>query len=192
MASESTQHRLSRVRPPRVQITYDVEIGGAIEKRELPFVVGVVADLSGQPEAPLPRIADRRFVEIDRDNFDQIMQAAQPRAAVQVNNEIAGDGSKLNIELKFSSFDDFDPVNIVKQVKSLERLYSARQRLRDLLGKLDGNDDLDRLLQEVVGNTDGLNEIRTRTPAIAAPEGVPSKERSGDDAPSAPPDGSPS
>lgn len=166
--AESTQHKLDRVRPPRVQITYDVEIGDAIEKKELPLVVGILADLSGKPEIPLPKMSERRFVEIDRDNFNEVLSSIAPRLAVQVENTIGGDGSKLNVELKFSQFDDFDPVSIVKQVTPLRRLYDARQRLRDLLTKLDGNDDLDKLLQEVVANTDGLKEIKAALPEETA------------------------
>ncbi len=165
--AESTQHKLDRIRPPRVQITYDVEIGGAIEKRELPLVVGILADLSGKPDAPLPKLGERRFVEVDRDNFNNVLASISPRAAIQVDNTIGGDGSKLNVELRFRHIDDFDPVSIVRQVKPLCRLFEARQRLRDLLTKLDGNDDLDKLLQEVVANTEGLQEIKSARPEAA-------------------------
>lgn len=166
--AESTQHKLDRVRPPRVQITYDVEIGNAIEKKELPLVVGILSDLSGHPASPLAKLSERRFVEIDRDNFNEVLASTAPRLAVQVDNSISGDGSKLNVELKFAHFDDFDPVNLVKQVTPLRRLFEARQRLRDLLTKLDGNDDLDKLLQEVVANTEGLQEIKAARPEAAA------------------------
>lgn len=162
--AESTQHKLDRIRPPRVQITYDVEIGSAIEKKELPLVVGILADLSGKPEQPLPKLIDRRFTEIDRDNFNEVLASISPRSTLQVENTITGDGSKLNIELNFRHVDDFDPVNIVKQITPLRRLYEARQRLRDLLTKLDGNDDLDKLLQDVVSNTQGLQEIKATRP----------------------------
>ncbi|NHN76983.1 type VI secretion system contractile sheath small subunit [Azotobacter chroococcum] len=162
--AESTQHKLDRIRPPRVQITYDVEIGNAIEKKELPLVVGILADLSGKPENPLPKLMDRRFVEIDRDNFNDVLASIAPRATLQVDNALSNDGSKLNVELRFDHIDDFDPVNIVKQVTPLRRLFEARQRLRDLLTKLDGNDDLDKLLQDVVANTEGLQEIRSARP----------------------------
>ncbi|MEZ4525328.1 MAG: type VI secretion system contractile sheath small subunit [Desulfobacterales bacterium] len=161
--SESTQHKLSRVRPPRVQITYDVEIGDAIQMKELPFVGGILADLSGKPEVPLPKIKDRKFVEIDRDNFNEIMGAIGPRLAFQVENRLADDGSKLNIELKFKNMDDFDPVNVLKQVEPLRKLYEARQRLSDLLTKLDGNDELEGLLKDVVVNTENLNELKSLT-----------------------------
>ena len=144
--AESTQHKLDRVRPPRVQITYDVEIGNAIEKKELPLVVGILADLSGKPDTPPAKLVERRFVDIDRDNFNEILSSISPRATLQVDNTISGDDSKLNVELRFNHIEDFDPVNLVKQVVPLRRLFEARQRLRDLLTKLDGNDDLDQLL----------------------------------------------
>ncbi|MFC7095172.1 type VI secretion system contractile sheath small subunit [Jeongeupia naejangsanensis] len=170
--AESTQHKLDRVRPPRVQITYDVEIGNAIEKKELPLVVGILADLAGKPEAAPAKLGDRRFVDIDRDNFNEVLHAIAPRLVVQVDNALGGeDKNKLNIELKFKQFEDFDPVNIVKQVEPLRRLYEARQKLRDLLTKLDGNDQLDQLLQNVVANTDELNEIKAGAGTDANKEG---------------------
>ncbi|MBG4708221.1 type VI secretion system contractile sheath small subunit [Pseudomonas aeruginosa] len=170
--AESTQHKLDRVRPPRVQITYDVEIGNAIEKKELPLVVGILADLSGKPDTPPAKLVERRFVDIDRDNFNEILSSISPRATLQVDNTISGDDSKLNVELRFNHIEDFDPVNLVKQVVPLRRLFEARQRLRDLLTKLDGNDDLDQLLQDVVANTEGLQEINAARPeADAAPAG---------------------
>ncbi|KTT04965.1 type VI secretion protein [Pseudomonas oryzihabitans] len=172
--AESTQHKLDRVRPPRVQITYDVEIGGAIEKKELPLVVGVLADLSGKPEAPLPKLGERRFVSIDRDNFNEVLASLAPRTTLQVDNTLSGDGSKLNVELRFSHIDHFDPDKLVGQVAPLRRLFEARQRLRDLLTKLDGNDDLDSLLQQVVANTGELEEIKSSR--AAAPTDAPAAE----------------
>lgn len=167
---ESTQKKLSRIRPPRVQITYDVEIGDAIQMKELPFVGGILADLSGKPEKPLPKIKDRKFVEIDRDNFNEIMGAIAPRLAFQVENRLADDGSKLNVELKFKNMDDFNPVNVLKQVEPLRKLYEARQKLTDLLTKLDGNDELEGLLKDVVVNTENLNELKSLTekPSVQA------------------------
>ncbi|MHC0470296.1 type VI secretion system contractile sheath small subunit [Citrobacter sp. EBS8] len=158
--AESIQHKLNRIRPPRVQITYDVETGGAIEKKELPLVVGILADLSGHPASPPAKLRERRFVEIDRDNFDDVLSSASPRLAIQVENRLANDGSKLNLELHFNEFDDFSPLNIINQVKPLQRLFLARQRLRDLLTKLDGNDDLDTLLQQVVNDNAELQALR--------------------------------
>ncbi len=170
---ESTQHKLSRIRPPRVQITYDVEIGDAIQMKELPFVAGIMADLSGKPEEPLPKLIDRKFVEIDRDNFNDILESIEPRLTYQVENRLADDDTKFNVELKFKNIDDFGPVEVLSQVEPLRKLFEARQKLSDMLTKLDGNDDLERLLGEVVENTDGLNELKTAT----------QKEEGGDDAP---------
>ncbi len=158
--AESTQHKLDRVRPPRVQITYDVETGDAFEKKELPFVVGVISDLAGNPAEALPQMKDRKFVEIDRDNFNDVMKSIGPRLTFQVDNQLTEDDTKLNIELNFSHMDDFDPVEVVQRVEPLQQLFEARQRLADLRAKLDGNDDLDRLLQDIVENTDGLKEIQ--------------------------------
>src|SRR5262249_51038508 len=115
--TESLQHKLDRIRRPRVHITYDVEIGGAIELKEPPFVVGVLADLSGKPEEPLPRLKDRKFVEIDRDNFNKVLAATKPRLAYQVDNTLQDDESKLFVELRFNDIDDFAPDQVVKQVE---------------------------------------------------------------------------
>ena len=157
---ESTQHKLDRIRPPRVQITYDVEIGGAIQQKELPLVMGVMADLSAKSEVPLPRLKDRQFIQIDRDNFNEVLAAIHPRVAFPVANKLANDGSFLNVELRFRNMDDFDPVSIVTQVPALKKLLDARGKLSDLLAKLDGNDDLDSKLQEIVANTDALKQLK--------------------------------
>ncbi len=157
---ESTQHKLDRVRPPRVQITYDVEIGDAFEKKQLPLVAGILADLSGkQTEAPAP-LKKRKFVEIDRDNFNGVMSSIAPRLAFNVPNRITDEDVQVGVELKFSSMEDFDPVAVLKQVEPLRKLFEARQRLSDLATKLDGNDELDRLLRDVVVNTDQLQQIK--------------------------------
>lgn len=166
---ENTQHKLDRVRPPRVQITYDVETGGAIEKKELPLVVGILADLSGKPTVAPPPLKKRKFVDIDRDNFDGVMASAAPRLAFRVPNRLTADDSQLAVELNFSRMDDFDPVAVLQQVEPLRRLFEARQRLSDLIGKLDGNDDLDRLLRDVVTQTDQLQAIRGELAPPAAP-----------------------
>jgi type VI secretion system protein ImpB len=162
---ESTQHKLDRVRPPRVQITYDVEIGDAIVMKELPFVVGIMADLSGKPAEPLPPLKERKYVEIDRDNFNDIMKAIGPRLALRVDNKLTnGDsdgGDKMNVELTFANLDDFSPISVLRQVESLRKLFDARTRLADLLAKLDGNDALDALLQDVVKNTEGMQQIKS-------------------------------
>jgi type VI secretion system protein ImpB len=165
--AESTQHKLDRIRPPRVQITYDVETGGAIEQKELPFIVGIMADLSGHPAEELPKVKDRKFVEIDRDNFNDVMESIAPRLEVSVPNRLKGDGN-MRLELNFRNMDDFGPLEIVKQIDQLRALHDARQRLSDLLTKLDGNEDLEELLRAVAANPDNQSEIRT---ALAAPNG---------------------
>jgi type VI secretion system protein ImpB len=157
--TESTQHKLDRVRSPRVHITYDVEIGDAIELKELPFVVGVMGDYSGKSDQPLPRVRDRKFIEIDRDNFNQVLAGMKPRVAFRVDNKLTGDDSKLPVELRFNSIDDFEPDQVVKQVEPLRRLVEARQRLSDLLSKMDGNDKLDSLLQEVIQNSGAQKQL---------------------------------
>jgi type VI secretion system protein ImpB len=156
---ESVQQKLKRVRPPRVQITYDVEIGGAIELKELPFVVGVLGDFSGQPEQQLPRMKDRKITEIDRDNFDQVLSGMAPRVAMAVENKMAGDGSKMGVDLKFNSLDDFEPDKVVQQVDPLRRLVEARQRLSDLLSKADGNEKLEKMLNDVLQNAGSQQQL---------------------------------
>jgi type VI secretion system protein ImpB len=156
---ESLQHKLDRVRPPRVHITYDVEIGGAIELKELPFVVGVLGDFSGKPEQPLGRVRDRKFVEIDRDNFNQVLSGMKPRLALRVDNKLSDDDSKMRVELRFNSIDDFEPDSLVQQVDPLRKLVEARKRLSDLLSKMDGNDRLEELLHEVIANTGAQKQL---------------------------------
>lgn len=162
--AESTQKKLSRIRPPRVQITYDVETGGAIEKKELPLVVGIMADLAGKPAEPLPPVKARKFVEIDRDNFNDVMASIAPRLAFQVDNKLDEESeTKLNVELNFRKMDDLRPESIIQQVDALKKLFEARTRLNDLLAKLDGNDDLDVLLQDIANNTDRQQTIKKAT-----------------------------
>ena len=156
---QSLQHKLDRVRAPRVQITYDVEVGGAVESKEIPFVVGVLADLSGKPDEPLPKLKDRKFVEIDRDNFDNVLAAMKPRVAFKVDNKLTDDDTKIAVELRFKSMDDFHPERIAQQVEPLRKLVEARTKLSDLLNKLDGTDKLDELLQGVISDTDALNKL---------------------------------
>jgi type VI secretion system protein ImpB len=142
MAKESLQKKLSRVRPPRVHITYDVETGGAIEKREIPFVAGVLADLSGQPEQPLPPLKDRKFVEVDKDNFDRVLGQMNPRLAFKVDNRLSEDDTRLGVELRFQSMADFEPAAVAKQVPSLRKLLELRNALHNLRTSLIGNDKL--------------------------------------------------
>lgn len=157
---ESVQQKLLRVRPPRVKITYDVETGGAIEKKELPFGVAILSNLSGKPAEALPKLKDRKFVEIDRDNFNDVLAGSAPRVAFQVANTLAGDGSKVNVELNFREMGDFEPVAVIKQVEPLRKLFEARQRLLDLLTSLDGNDSLDALLEDVVTSTEKQKQLK--------------------------------
>jgi type VI secretion system protein ImpB len=161
MGKESQQHKLDRVRAPRVHITYDVEIGDAIEMKEIPFVVGVLGDLSGKPDpdAPLPKVKDRKFVEIDRDNFDKVLAGMKPRVAFKVDNKLTDEDTQIPVELRFKSLDDFHPEQVAAQITPVRKLVEARNKLSELLNKLDGNDKLDELLQEVVSNTDALKEL---------------------------------
>ena len=162
MARESTQHKLDRVRSPRVQITYDVEIGGAIELKELPFVVGVLGDFTGQPEQPLPRLKDRKFVEVNPDNFDSVLEGMKPHLSYAVENKLSEepDAANLKVDLKFSKLEDFEPQNVARQVKPLKELLDLRTRLSDLRGSLQGNDKLEELLLESVGNAEKLEKLK--------------------------------
>ncbi len=159
MAKESLQHTLDRVRSPRVQITYDVEVGDAIEMKEIPFVVGVLADLSGKPEESLPKLKERKLVEIDRDNFNNVLEGMKPRLAYRVDNKLSDDDSSMAVELKFKSLEDFHPEKVAKQIDPIRKLVEAREKLSGLLNKLDGNDKLDELLQEVISSTDSLEKL---------------------------------
>jgi type VI secretion system protein ImpB len=159
---QSVQKKLERVRPPRVHVTYDVETGGAIEIKELPFVMGVLGDFSGQPTEPLPRLKDRRFVEVNPDNFDSVLESMKPHLAFAVENKLSEDAEagQLKVSLDFKSMDDFSPENVAKQVKPLRELLDLRTRLNDLKGTLQTNDKLDQVLLDAVSNTDKLNQLR--------------------------------
>jgi type VI secretion system protein ImpB len=150
----SMQHKLDRVRRPRVQITYDVETNGAMQLVELPFVVGVLADLSAESTVPLKPLKDRSVVEIDRDNFNNVMARAEPRVAMKVNNTLTGGDTKLAVELKFKELDDFEPARVAEQVPALKELLDMRMRLTQLLTKMEGNDKLDQLLADILSNAD--------------------------------------
>jgi type VI secretion system protein ImpB len=159
---QSVQKKLERVRPPRVHVTYDVETGGAIEIKELPFVMGVLGDFSGQPTEPLPRLKDRRFVEVNPDNFDSVLESMKPHLAFAVENKLSEDAEagQLKVSLDFKSMDDFSPENVAKQVKPLRELLDLRTRLNDLKGTLQTNDKLDQILLDTVSNTEKLNQLR--------------------------------
>jgi len=160
---ESVQKKLQRVRPPRVQLTYDVEIGDAIEQKEIPFVVGVMADFSGASENPLPKLKDRKFVNVDTDNFDDVMKGVEPRAMYRVKNTLSEKGGEFAVDLKFKSIEDFRPESIVQQVDPLRKLLEARTKLSDLRNKLAGNDKLEDILAEVLTNTESLQRIGQET-----------------------------
>src|SRR5262245_47842376 len=155
MAKESTQHNLDRVRKPRVQITYDVEINGAMQLKELPFVVGVMGDFSGNPAQPLPALKDRKFVEIDRDNFNKVLKGMAPRLTFRVDDKLTGqEGQQLNVELQFKDIDDFSPENVARQIDPMRKLLESRDKLKDLLSKLEGNDKLEAMLEDIIKNTE--------------------------------------
>lgn len=156
---ESIQKRLEKVRPPRVQLTYDVEKGDAIEQKEIPFVVGVLGDFSGQPDQPLPRLKERKFVNVDLDNFDEVMEGMTPRAAFRVPNKLGADGGEFAVELRFNSIDDFRPESVVQQVEPLRKLLEARSKLADLRNKVAGNEKLEDLLNDVLANTEQLRQL---------------------------------
>lgn len=155
----SLQHKLDRIRRPRVQITYDVETNGAMQKVELPFVVGVLADLSGQPKEPLRPLKDRKVAFIDRDNFNDVLAKAAPRLALRVQNRLTDEDTKIAVELNFKHIDDFEPARVAEQIGPLKELLQLRHNLTELLSKMEGNDKLEELLSEVIHNTDKAKEL---------------------------------
>ncbi len=161
--NSSVQKKLQKIRPPRVQMTYDVEIGDAIENKELPLVVGVVGDFGGNSEAPQKRLKERSFVGIDRDNFDEVMKGIEPRATYRVDNELTGEGGQFAVDLTFRSMDDFRPESVVNQVEPLKKLLEARTKLADLRNKLAGNDKLEDLLNDVLNSTETLAKLGHQT-----------------------------
>lgn len=163
--ADSVQKRLQKVRAPRVQMTYDVEIGGAIENKELPFVVGVLGDFGGNSDAEKKRLKDRKFVAIDGENFDEVLGSVEPVARFVVQNRISEAGGNFPVELHFRSMADFRPESVVQQVEPLRKLLEARTKLADLRNKLAGNDKLEDLLTEVLNNTDSLATLQPLLPA---------------------------
>lgn len=158
--SESSHEKLKRVRKPRVHITYDVETEGAEARKELPFNVGVMADLTGNNPAEKQKpLKDRKFIQIDRDNFDAVMERLQPGVSMKVDNVLDDKASEMQVDLTFTSMDDFEPENIVKKVEPLQKLLDARNKLRDLLSKADRSDDLENLLEKVLKNTSDLQYL---------------------------------
>ena len=162
MARQSVHKKLAKVRPPRVHITYDVEVGDAIEIKEIPFVMGVLGDFTGKAQEPLPRLKDRKFVEVTPDNFDDVLGAMKPHLAFSVENKLSEDpdAGNLKVDLNFKSLDDFAPENVAKQAKPLRDLLDLRTRLSDLRGGLQGNDKLEELLLDAVGNTEKLEKLK--------------------------------
>jgi type VI secretion system protein ImpB len=163
MPRESVNKKLERVRPPRVHISYDVEVGNAIEMKELPFVMGVLGDFTGQPEEPLARLKDRKFVEITLDNFDGVLASMKPHLAFTVENKLSeeDDPGKLGVDLRFRSMDDFEPANVAKQIKPLRELLELRTKLADLRGNLQGNEKLDDILLETVKNEEKMKKLKS-------------------------------
>src|SRR3954471_22033772 len=162
MAREGTQKKLERMRPPRVNISYDVETGGAVESKELPFLMGVLADLSGNPAEALPKLKDRKFVEVNPDNFDAVLKSMKPRVQFTVANKLQPEaGGKIGVDITFESLDDFNPEAVAKQVGPLQELLKLRQKLADLRGSLQGNDKLEEILQNTLNDTGAMKKLES-------------------------------
>jgi type VI secretion system protein ImpB len=161
MARESTQTKLSRVRPPRVQISYEVNAGDAIEIKEIPFVMGVLGDFTGQPTEPLEELKKRKFVEVTPDNFDDVLAKMKPHLAFSVENKLSEEenAGKLKVDLNFRSLEDFEPENVARQVPALREMLDMRRKLADLRGSLQTNDALEKELQEIVNNTEKMKQL---------------------------------
>jgi type VI secretion system protein ImpB len=156
----SIHDKLKRVRKPRVHITYDVETGGAQVERELPFVVGVMGDFSGNPEQPLKSLKERKFIQIDRDNLNEVMAKIAPELNIKVENTIAGDGTEMAVKLKFDSIDDFEPARVAEQIAPLKKLLETRAKLNDLMAKVDRSEDLEGILERVLKNSADLDKLK--------------------------------
>lgn len=155
----SVHDKLKRVRKPRVHLTYDVETGGAAVQRELPFVVGVLGDFSGNPTKPLKSLKERKFVQIDRDNFDSVMASVTPELHFKADNKITNDGSQMQVDLKFNSMEDFNPHNVAQQVEPLRKLLETRNKLTDLLSKVDRSEELEELLENVLQDDEQMKKL---------------------------------
>lgn len=155
----SVQDKLDRVRKPRVHIKYEVETEGATIEKELPFVAGVIGDFSGDPTQKLPELRDRKFVQIDRDNFNRIMERMAPGLNLKVENTLTEEGGEMGVQLKFNSMEDFEPAKIVEQVPALKNLMEARNKLRDLLAKADRSEDLEQMLEKILGDEEALKKL---------------------------------
>jgi len=159
MAREGTQKKLERVRPPRVNISYDVETGGAVETKELPFLMGILADLSGSPAEALPRLKDRKFVEINPDNFDAVLKSMKPRVNFAVENKLQEGGGKIAVDVTFESLDDFSPDAVARNIAPLKELLDLRSKLADLRGSLQGNDKLEEILQSTLNDAAAMKKL---------------------------------
>jgi type VI secretion system protein ImpB len=175
MSSGSIHDKLTRVRKPRVHITYQVETEGAKVQKELPFVVGVLGDFSGKPTQPLKPLKDRKFIQIDRDNFNEVMTRMTPGLQFRVANTLKGDGSEMSVSLKFNAIEDFEPGRVVQQVEPLKKLLETRDKLRDLLTKVDRSDDLETLLERILKNNDEIKKLSTEL-GTAGSAGTPGGE----------------
>ena len=156
---ESVQKKLQRIRPPRVQLTYDVEVGDGKESKELPFVVGVMGDFSAASELEKTKLKDKKFINVDLDNIDEVMESLAPRAAFQVDNTLTEEGGRMSVDLTFNSMEDFRPEQVVQQVDPLRKLVASRERLTDLRNKISNSERLEDLLDEVLQNTDQVRQL---------------------------------
>jgi len=174
----SIHDKLARVRRPRVHITYEVETEGAVVQRELPFVVGVLGDFSGDPTEDLKPMSERKFVQIDRDNIGDVMASMTPGLSFKVDNKLTDDDSQLQVDLKFGSMEDFEPAKVVNQVEPLRKLLDTRNKLRDLMSKADRSEELETLLEDVLKNTESLSQMASDLGVEAPADG---NDDSGDD-----------
>lgn len=158
--ADSIHDKLKRVRKPRVHITYDVETNGAVQEKELPFVMGVMGDYSGDNSDNKKALKDRKFSQIDRDNFNEVMSNISPQVDMKVENTLEDDGSEMSVNLNFKNMEDFEPQNIVENVDPLKKLMETRNKLRDLLTKADRSEDLENLLEEILSSTDSLASLQ--------------------------------
>ncbi|MEA2078545.1 MAG: type VI secretion system contractile sheath small subunit [Pseudomonadota bacterium] len=170
MAKQSSQKFIARNRAPRVQIEYDVELYGAEKKVQLPFVMGVMSDLSGKPAEPLPPVADRKALEIDVDNFDERLKAMKPRVAFQVPNTLTGEGN-LSVDISFDSMDDFSPAAVARKVDSLNKLLEARTQLSNLITYMDGKTGAEELIGKIMNDPALLQSLASAPKPDDAGEG---------------------
>lgn len=168
---ESVHRKLDRVRKPRVHITYEVETEGAVEVKELPFVVGIMGDYAGDPTKPLKPLRDRKFTAIDRDNFNDVMASMNPGLNLRVENMLAGDGTEIAVSLAFNSIEDFEPGRVAQQIEPLRKLLETRNQLRDLLTKVDRSENLENILDRILQNTDELKAFSTSLGIAPPPDG---------------------